>query len=117
MKLINRSVVVVKPRQPFFEWVIEHDAYGVVQPGSLHDLQQDCLVVLVPDSQQPGQELDFLEPFKPRLFEMQLDAWFTDPRTWPATRDAREFDRWFDLEVHTMVWDLAGIEFHVEDER
>jgi hypothetical protein len=36
---------------------------------------------------------------------MELDDWNCDPTTWPAERTSAQFDAWFTLEVHSMVWD------------
>jgi tetratricopeptide (TPR) repeat protein len=36
---------------------------------------------------------------------MELEAWNLDPATWPEKRTNKVFDAWFELEVHSMVWD------------
>ena len=103
MELINRAVVVLKPKPPFQEWVNSDPTR--LSPVSMEYLQQDCTAILVPDSFGPQDVLDYLEPLKPALFEMELDAWNLDPATWPAKRTNEVFDAWFELEVHSMVWD------------
>jgi hypothetical protein len=52
--------------------------------------------------------LDYLDPAKPLLFEMELKDWNRDPSGWPEERTAEMFDDWFDIKVHSMLWDLVG---------
>jgi hypothetical protein len=52
--------------------------------------------------------LEYLEPIKLLLFEVELEDWHRDPLDWPQERTAEIFDDWFDIEVHSMVWDLVG---------
>jgi hypothetical protein len=103
MELINRGVVVIKPKPPFQEWVNSDPTLS--SPISMENLQQDCTAILVPDFFGPQDVLDYLEPLKPALFEMELEGWNLDPVTWPSERTNEVFDAWFELEVHSMVWD------------
>jgi tetratricopeptide (TPR) repeat protein len=103
MELINRGVVVIKPKPPFHEWVNSDPTLS--SPVSMENLHQDCTAILVPDLFGPQDVLDYLEPLKPALFEMELEAWNLDPITWPSKRTNEVFDAWFELEVHSMVWD------------
>ena len=41
------------------------------------------------------------------LFEEELGGWWTDPTHWPASRTYRLFRNWFDVEVSSVVIDLA----------
>jgi hypothetical protein len=107
MKLINRGVVVIKPRQPFVDWLnqVEED----FTPPTLEKLRgEECTSILVPALYGIQDVLEFLEPLKPTLFELELAGWFTDPKLWPAERTSDVFDAWFDLEVHSMVWDAGN---------
>lgn len=45
-------------------------------------------------------KLDFFSPL------LQLRAWYTDEDLWPTLRDAEVFLEWFDLEFHSLVFDL-----------
>jgi hypothetical protein len=51
--------------------------------------------------------LEHLQPLKPLLFEMELEDWSRNPSDWPEERTGEVFDVWFDIEVHSMVWNLA----------
>jgi hypothetical protein len=105
MKSINRGVVVIKPREPFLEWINRESPLSL--PVTMEYLYQDCTAILVPDLYSLEDMLDYLEPLKPMLFEAELKAWNRDPTTWPQERTAETFDAWFKPEVHSEVWDAV----------
>lgn len=112
MRRINRTVVVIKPKQPLLDWLKQDPT---LPPLTLDDLQQDCTAILVPDFYGIKETLEYLEPRKPMLFEMELAGWWTDPQMWPEDRTRDVFDDWFDLEVHSMVWDASDTAIVRED--
>jgi hypothetical protein len=105
MNLINRGVVVIKPKGPFLDWANRDLALS--SPVTMEELRRDCTAILVPDLGSLEAALDYVEPLKPRLFEMELEAWDRDPTNWPKERTDASFDAWFELEVHSMVWDTG----------
>ena len=105
MNLINRGVVVIKPKEPFLDWVNRDLALS--SPVTMEELRRDCTTILVPDLGSLEAALDYVEPLKPRLFGMELEAWDRDPANWPEERTSDLFDAWFALKVHSMVWDTV----------
>ena len=49
------------------------------------------------------------------LFDGLLFDWLTDDAMWPQNRTVKMFREWIDIEVHSMVWDLADEMLQVED--
>jgi hypothetical protein len=107
MRMINRTAVVVKPRQPFLDWINSTPELDLTEPVTMEDLLDECDVILVPETYSLQDALDWLDPHKPALFAMQLDGWIQLPSTWPKNRNAEVFDQWFSLEAHSMIWDLV----------
>jgi hypothetical protein len=103
MELVNRGSVVIKPRQPFVDWV--NRTASPERSVSIEELSEDSTVILVPDMGGPGEVQEFLEPLKPLLFDMELEVWNLDEAAWPPARSGPDFDAWFDLEIHSLVWD------------
>ena len=114
MELINRGTVIIKPKQPFLEWLKRDPTLPSLV--TLEYLRADCLTLLVPDLDSPEAVLDYLKSFKPLLFEMELAGWNRDPTTWPEKRTAQVFDAWFEIKVHCMVYDLVDALIQKEDE-
>ena len=104
--LINRSVVVVRPRQPYIDWANSMDDGGPL--GNLEDMRQDppaYLVDNVESREDLSRVLDFCwEP----IFEEQLGRWMRDPDVWPKQITREIFVEWFDCELYVMVWDVVG---------
>jgi len=117
MKLINRGILVVKPNRLFLEWLNQlPDRNTDHPPYSLDELSQDCTAFMLPDVVSEGSVDFIIEPIKTNLFEMELADWCTNPDWWPQDRSSDNFDRWFDLEYHSMVWDLLELPIQASDE-
>ncbi len=107
MESINRFAVVIHPLKPFMEWVNSPTVRGKDDLVPLEALQEDATVILTPEMDTTDAALNWLKNLKSKLFEMELESWCTDRSTWPEKRSARLFDQWFDLEVHTLVFDAV----------
>ena len=105
LELIDRDVAIIKPKQPLVDWV--NCTVPLSTPVSQEELENDCTAILVPDLGSLEAVLEYLQPLKPLLFEMELEDWDLDPIDWPKERTDEVFDAWFDIEVHSMVWDLV----------
>jgi hypothetical protein len=107
MRMINRTAVVIKPRQPFLDWINNTPRLNLSLRVTMEELLEDCDTILLPDTNSLEDAQDLLEPLKPDLFAVQLNEWLRDPSAWPQDRSTAVFDQWFALEVHSMVLDLV----------
>ena len=105
MAPVNRGVAIIRPKQPLVDWV--NRTVPLSTPLTLEALDQDCTAILVPDLDSRPEVLEYLESAKPLLLEMELEDWNPDPLDWPDERTDEVFDAWFDVEVHSTVWDLG----------
>jgi hypothetical protein len=48
------------------------------------------------------------------IFENELSGWNMDKRTWPKKRGFKSFLKWFEVERHSMVFDLGDGVIEVE---
>ena len=73
LRLMQDSVIVVRPKQPFLDWINQQmrrdDPAG--SPVTMDYLLEDCTAVLVPQIERLD-DLEYLEPLKPLLFEEEL---------------------------------------------
>jgi hypothetical protein len=109
LRLMPHSLIIVKPRQPFLDW-INQQIYledPTESPVTMDYLLEDCTAVLVPEIESL-EDLTYLEPLKPLLFEMELYSWYNDEECWPPVRTNQVFDDWFDLEPHSTVYRAAA---------
>jgi hypothetical protein len=106
MRRVKRTAIRLKPKQPYIEWANSLDAGGV-KIGTEFTPEEN--IYLIED--RGGQPLDLetlLEPYYGAIFEEELGAWHRVEADWPTRRDLRTFLAWFDVDVHSMVFDLVG---------
>lgn len=106
MTEINRSVVVVKPKQPYLDWVQSLDDEGT--NVTLADLQQDCTAFLVPELLDEEHQEEILAQYHDVLFEYELASWIEDDALWPPKRNLTMFKEWFETEFSSLVVDVVG---------
>jgi hypothetical protein len=105
VKLINRAVAVIKPRQRYVDWALSlPDAPDEL---SLEDVRTDCTTILIPEYDTPDESEAFIAFIAPELFEAELDAWYRDRTSWLVDRDYGVFQEWFDVEIHSVVVDAG----------
>jgi hypothetical protein len=105
MDTINRSAIVVRPAQPFLDWLHR------VDPTSAHleleDLQREPTIYLVAECDSQEQAMEYLGESVREIFEEQLNGWYRVPAVWPAKRDVTTFQSWFEISFHSMIVDLC----------
>ncbi len=113
--LVERCAVVVKPKQPYMDWIVEQDPSFKI---SLEELQRDCRVYLVPDFGDKDVIETAIEKYLKKTYEeiflSELSAWYTDEKifpkiTYPLFRD------WFDISTNTMIFDTIDEPIDKED--
>lgn len=105
MVTLNRSALVVKPRQPFLQWL--HAADSTSRRLTLPDLSREPTIYLIPECDTPADVEDVLHELCDEIFAEQLAGWYTDTETWPEDRSFDVFCQWFDYQHHSMLVDLC----------
>jgi len=112
---INRSMLIVKPKQPFLDWARSLDEES--KDLTFERISGDETAYLVPQMWDDAGAESIVEWCYDILFELELDSWCVDPDTWPETRDLPTFLEWFKVEYHSLVLDLCAEPItHLEDE-
>ena len=106
MNTINRSAVVVRPAQPFLEWL--HEADPTSAHLTLNDLRDEPTIYLLPEYDTEEETRQHLAKRCGEVFEEQLNGWYRDPSAWPADRSFKNFKRWFEYQCHSVIIDLCG---------
>jgi hypothetical protein len=105
MSEINRSLIVLKPKQPFLDWA--HSLDEERNKFTLQELAHDSIAYLIPELWEDADQEAFLESSCEILFEDQLAGWWTDEAAWPKQRNLAMFLEWFEVEFHSLVFDLC----------
>lgn len=112
---IDRSAFVLIPKQPMFDWIMEVDP--VPASLTLEDIRKDPDIFMVQQEKvETHVDADawISKHWKP-LFEHVLNDWYTDEKLWPKNRTVKMFREWFDVQFHSMIWDLEGAQITHED--
>ena len=97
---IHRSAIIVKPKQPFFDWLKTID-----NEDDFSDLRDETDVYLIPDFDSVDQAENWLKKNFDLIFCDQMNHWYTDEDIWTPNRTIKKFRDWFDYSLHTMIWD------------
>jgi len=105
MSEINRSLIILRPRQPFLDWARSLDDES--KDLTLESLDDDSTAYLIPEIWQDSDHQETLKTSYDILFDEQLEGWSTDETAWPQQRNLKMFLDWFEVEFHSLVFDLC----------
>ena len=105
MDVVNRSAIVVRPAQPFLDWL--HRVDPTSAQLTLEELRQEPTIYLLPEWETEDEALEHLAEVSSEIFEEQLNGWYRVPSVWPEDRELNAFLRWFDCSFHSMVFDVC----------
>ena len=100
--MLNRGVLIVRPKQPYLDW-----AAGLDDSGVMPDVEGEMTVYLVPSFEDDDEAWEVIEQVHTEVFERELYDWHTDESAWPQNRTFELFVEWFDIEFHSVVEDLG----------
>lgn len=105
MQIVNRNMFIVKPKQPYVDWINAQPDQET--PVTLSYFHRDCHTFLFPEVLGNDEAYEYIQGFKLEIFAFELNSWIRDPNVWPKRRTSAIFDEWFDLEFHSMIMDLG----------
>ena len=104
MSMLNRSAIVLVPKQPYIEWTKAVFADDTAFDPS----ERDALPVFLGPEVVDSSEIDaFVDKHFAWLFEHWLESWCTDDALWPKRRTRKMFYEWFDIRIHSWVEEMV----------
>ncbi len=107
MSEINRSLLILTFKQPFLDWARSLDDES--DDLTLASLNEDAHAYLIPELFDDSDQEEFLESCYEILFTGELQSWWLEETAWPQPRDLKMFREWFEVEFHSLVFDLCTI--------
>ncbi len=101
--MLNRCVVIVRPKQPYLDW-----AESLNDGGVTPTVEGEKTGYLLPSNEMDHDGSQTIEQCYEGLFEMELAGWHQLEEDWPANRTYTMFREWFTVEWHSLVIDLCG---------
>ena len=105
-RVLNRSAVLLRPKQPFLDWMKQGDEQGLAAEVYA-DAYEDPEIYLVPEFEDAASRDRVLARCWPRLFERMLAAWSVEESTWPPNRSLQMFQQWFEIQGFALVADVG----------
>ena len=100
MTEINRSLIILKPKQPFLDWARTLDDKD--KNFTLEELREDSRAFLLPEVWDYDEHQKLLKSCYDILFEEELEGWWTDETAWPKERDLKR--SWTGSRLSFIVW-------------
>lgn len=72
MYLVNRAVVIIKPRQPFLDWA---NSLPDPTPVTLEQLREDCNAILISDVDDDREAERYVRQIYRGLLDMEFVGW------------------------------------------
>jgi hypothetical protein len=110
MELIDRNIIILKPRAPFLKW--QQSLPDAIEGLTLEDLEGDPTAILVPELDSFDELNAFIKAHCRELFEFVLSDWHPNRQEWPPKRDHKTFSEWFSIQWSSCV---AEMEQEVDD--
>lgn len=101
---INRSILTVRAKEPFLHWL---NSLPDPEKYTLDEVNSDQSAFLLPEYEADDKKENLLKKYYKPIFEEKLNGWWQDPDAWPPKRDLKTFKKWFDVEFHSVVFDLV----------
>jgi hypothetical protein len=111
MRVLNRWAVVIRFREPYLRWAASLDDKA---PAHAEDLRDEMSVYLLPEDPDDEDHPPIKQYFQ-RIFDCELESWWTDEDQWPTKRDYATFLEWFDVASESVVTDLGGDPIRIDD--
>ena len=113
MESVNRTAVVIKPRQPFVDWLNSVPDEDI--DFTLEQISTDNITFLIPEQDDPKDAKKYIRKRFEQIFEFELWGWITTEELWPKNRNWKMFQEWFSIEIHSEIFDLVDEEIEKEE--
>lgn len=101
----HKSIVIIRPKQPFVDWANQLPDSKETQV-TLDSLKDDNTAILIPPYDDETEARRSIRKYWEELFKQELYGWCTNEDWWPKNRTKKMFWQWFAVEFHSMVYDI-----------
>jgi hypothetical protein len=112
MRSINRQVAIIEPKEPYKKWI--NSLPNMNEPCDIDGLRKDCTAILLPHYNTDEESLKYVQSIFRNIFEIELDSWSTDKKTWPKKRNFKLFCEWFRVTFHSECFDFGKGPIEIE---
>ncbi len=115
MRVVNRTAVTVVGAEPYVQWTRSRDADFNAGQLTVARTRPFGATFLLPEVDYEEDLQEWVEENHAWLFEFQLSNWTVDEAAWPTDRDLAMFKKWFTVDLHNVVVDVADDDIEGEE--
>jgi hypothetical protein len=115
MYIINRSVAIIRPKQPFIDWANQLPDAANLQVTA-DNFKTDCKAILISEYSTDEEAREIINEMWEDIFVDELFGWCTNESWWPKNLTKDMFWNWFDVEFHSFVIDPYEDEIEKEEQ-
>jgi len=114
--IIDRAAIIIKAKKPAVDWINKVDSMTGSDKITLKDVNTDCQLYLVPDDVD-SQDMAMVWAYKNAevLLEDFMHGWYQDESLWPKVRDIDLFEKWLEIEYHSLIIDTVDAPINKEE--
>ena len=112
MKSINRTALLFQPKQPFIDWLNQHETSSYVY--ELNERRNDAGLYLIDEINGVADIKNLMNDNFSYFFELELSKYPFDKESWPNIKNYRTFVEWIDFTYHTIIEDMSESSIHRE---
>ena len=103
MYAVDRSAIVIRMKQPYLDWI---KSLPDAEDLTLDRLNRENNIYMIQEYETDSHLVSILKNVYSDIFEVELSGWYRIEEAWPKNRDYKTFRKWFEVESHSMVFDL-----------
>jgi hypothetical protein len=113
--MLTRAALILRDRQPFVDWSNAGDPSPTSHALTLAEVSQEGAVYHV-EVEDEDELARWLASHQQKLFEVELNGWYTYPVVCPGDRSLTMLKYWCSFELHTVVLDTAAYPLEDDEE-
>ena len=97
---IDRSAIIIMAKKPFFDWI------NTIDPENPITKTEEDNVYLIKEKDDSEEIEKWLKRNFDKIFQNELNDWYTDETVWPQKRTFKLFTEWFEYKTHAIIIDI-----------
>ena len=112
MKSINRTLILINPKQPYIDWVMK---IGMEPKGATVEMHCNEGGAYLYDDFKPKEFESIVEQNYIEYFEAELRGYAMDREKWPEDLSLIKFHEWFKITYHSVLIDKSKSPIEYEE--
>jgi hypothetical protein len=113
MQVINRTLVTFIAKPAFLAWI--NGLPGESAEVTEDNLREDCNAYLIPEVESEEELENYFKKNYKTFLEAELNDWCQEPSLWPKPLTYSLCEKFFDVDVQTVVYDLVNEDIEKEE--